>query len=276
MKKTKIIREIIGTRIEPYGFTYLKTDGPSRIFVREVTGIKRYYDPDNQVVKQYINIQESQFYKGLVVRLSTDAVGGGGETDLEQIKMYSKTGWLEYVDEVSYKENLNLLADLIIEYGFTYLDEHSIEKETIQTKAMQEKLAQHLDQLDQEFINEYHIKTVPEQIEDIDEWIRLIKQLIADNAERPYEEVKDLLIKIAAFIAKRDCELLQKHCKVTEQGILVVISGPILINYMDYTYQPLQLAVFMWRLRYEDPDMTQNFISTIINDMKQALLLQKE
>ena len=276
MKKTKIIREIIGTRIEPYGFTYLKTDGPSRIFVREVTGIKRYYDPDNQVVKQYINIQDSHTFKSLVVRLSTDAVGCGEETDLEQIKMYSKIGWLEYVDEVSFKENLNLLADLIIEYGFTYLDEHSIEEETIQTKAMQEKLAQHLDQLDQEFINEYHIKTVPEQIEDIDEWIRLIKQLIADNAERPYEEVKELLIKIAAFIAKRDCELLKKHCKVTEQGILVVISGPILINNMRYTYQPLQLAVFMWRLRYEDPDMTQNFISTIINDMKQALLLQKE
>lgn len=28
MENTKIIREVIGTRIEPYGFEYLKTDGP--------------------------------------------------------------------------------------------------------------------------------------------------------------------------------------------------------------------------------------------------------
>lgn len=61
MNKTQIIKSIIGKRLEPYGFKYLKSDGISRVFLREVTGVKRYYDPENDVVKQYIDIQESRY-----------------------------------------------------------------------------------------------------------------------------------------------------------------------------------------------------------------------
>ena len=33
MQKTKMIKEIIGTALEPYGFQYWKTDGLSRVFM---------------------------------------------------------------------------------------------------------------------------------------------------------------------------------------------------------------------------------------------------
>lgn len=272
MQKTKIIREIIGTRIEPYGFKYLKTDGPCRIFVREVTGVKRYYDPDIQMVRQYINIQESRFSKRLIARLSTEI--NPVEWQLEQIEKYDEMGWLAYTDEDSYRKQLKLIADLIVEYGFDYLNENSIEEEEIQTKAMEEKLAQEFDQLDREFIDEYHLKSTPEQAEDIDEWFRLIKQLIADNAERPYDEVKDLLVKIAAFIGKRDCELLKKHWEVGLNGALLVISGEIRMDNRYHSYLPLKTAVRMWRARYEDPDMTKENINRIMNEMKQFLMMQ--
>lgn len=144
MQKTKIIREIIGTRIEPYGFKYLKTEGPCRIFVREVTGIKRYFDPEIQTVKQYINIQESRFSKSLIARFHTDAFGHETDTAFEQLKKYSKTGWLDYIDELSYRKQLKLLADLIVEYGFECLREQSIEEDEIQTKAMQKNLFRNL------------------------------------------------------------------------------------------------------------------------------------
>lgn len=268
MQKTKIIREEIGTRIEGYGFQYLKTDGPCRIFVREVTGIKRYYDPDIQVVRQYINIQESQFSQSVIVRFHTDAFGHGMDVDLKQLKKYSKTGWLDYTDENSYREQLRRIVVLIIKYGFDYLDEISVEEEIIPTKAMAEKLSQRYEQLDQEFIEEYHMKRVPERVEDIDEWFRLIKQLIQDNAERPYEEVKEMIIKIAAFIGERDCELNQK--KWDKQGKLPFVSpvSPLVLHYIAYS--PLSVVVDLWKSRYEDPDMIQEYIKEIIDDMKKV------
>jgi hypothetical protein len=42
LKKTQIIRGIIGENLKDYGFSFLKTDGACRIFIREVQGVKRY------------------------------------------------------------------------------------------------------------------------------------------------------------------------------------------------------------------------------------------
>ena len=74
MNKTQIIKKVVGEKLKGYGFQYLKTDGPLRIFMREVHGYKRYYDPETDVVKQYISIQESGYGMGLTVRFETDAV----------------------------------------------------------------------------------------------------------------------------------------------------------------------------------------------------------
>lgn len=268
MQKTKIIREVIGTRIEPYGFKYLKTDGPCRVFVREVTGIKRYYDPDIQVVRQYINIQESQFSQSVIVRFNTDIFGREMDVELEQLKKYSKTGWLEYTDESSYREQLKRIVVLIIKYGFDLLDKLSAEEEIIPTKAMARKLAQRHRQLDQEFIEEYHVKKEPEQVGDIDEWFRLIKQLIQDHAERPYEEVKEMLIKIAAFIGERDCELNRK--KWDTRGNLPFVTPISTYNLYHMVYSPLSVVVSLWKSGYADLDMTQNYIKEVLNDMKQS------
>ena len=126
MKKTQIIKQIVGERLKEYGFTYLKTDGPCRIFVREVQGIKRYYDPENQVVKQYINIQESSFSQSLIVRFHTDAFGYGLDEEIEELKKYGTGGWISYLDEESYKEKLRLLADFTVEYGLDLLEKLSL------------------------------------------------------------------------------------------------------------------------------------------------------
>lgn len=54
----KIIKEIVGGRLKEHGFAFLKTDGVCWEFVREAHGFKRYYDPETDVVKQYVTIQE--------------------------------------------------------------------------------------------------------------------------------------------------------------------------------------------------------------------------
>lgn len=207
MKKTQIIKQIVGEKLKEYGFIYLKTDGPCRIFIRKVQGIKRYYDPANQVVKQYVDIQESSFSQSLIVRFSTDAFGYETEQGLEELNKYGTSGWITYLDEESYKERLHLLADLIVEQGFDLLEKMSHEEEIIPTKAMAEKLFNDHKQLADAFAEEFQINKVPVQPEDIDEWFDCIKKMLMDSADLPYEEVKELLVKISSFIGEKVCEM---------------------------------------------------------------------
>ena len=86
MKKTQIIKNTVGEKLKDYGFCYLKTEGPCRIFMREAYGYKRYYDPEIGVVKQYVNIQESSYGMGLTARFETDAVNGVSGDDAEFLK----------------------------------------------------------------------------------------------------------------------------------------------------------------------------------------------
>ena len=207
MKKTQIIKQIVGEKLKDYGFTYLKTDGPCRFFIREVQGAKRYYDPENQVVKQYINILESSFSQSLIARFHTDVYGYEMEQGLEELKKYGTGGWISYLDEESYKERLNLLADLTVEYGLDLLKKMSHEEEIIPTKSMADKLFNEHKQLADMFVEEVHIKPTPEQPEDIDEWLGSIKKILMDSADLPYEEVKQLLVKTAAFLGEKACEI---------------------------------------------------------------------
>lgn len=124
------------------------------------------------------------------------------DEELEELRKYGTGGWITYLDEESYKERVRLLADLTVEYGLDLLERMSHEEEIIPTKAMAEKLFDEHKQLADAFAEEYHIKTIPEQPEDIDEWLGTIKKTLMDSADLPYEEVKELLVKVAAFMGK--------------------------------------------------------------------------
>lgn len=163
MNKTQIIKKTVGEKLKDYGFRYLKTDGSCRIFVREAHGYKRYYDPGIDVVKQYINIQESGYGMGLTVRFETDAVNGISGDDVQFLKEHNpnrlsatkRSSWYFYPDEDDYKKVLLYLTDLIIEYGLDHLDRMSIEEEFIPTKAMAEELFKNHAGLDRQFLKKY-------------------------------------------------------------------------------------------------------------------------
>lgn len=216
MKKTQIIKETVGEKLKDYGFRYLKTDGPSRIFVREAHGYKRYYDPETDIVKQYVDIQESGYGMGLTVRFKTDAINGVSGLDAEflkehnPVKLTANTGlsWFFYSGEEDYKRVLLYLADLIIEYGLDHLDRMSIEEEFIPTKAMAEELFENHAELDRRFLEKYGFDTVAHGMADIEEWFSKLKEMIIAASEKPYEEVKELLLEMAAFIGERHCELI--------------------------------------------------------------------
>lgn len=232
--------------MEPYGFTYRKTGGSCRIFVREVN-VKRVYDPSNPVVKQYVSIQEHRFDKSLRVWLSTDAYEHEMGDELNEVKLYNEgklIPLLGYEDEESYREVLACLCDAIIKYGLDHLAEMSVEDEIIPTKAMADKLFAQHKELDRQFVEEYHLKTVPETDEDIDEWYEKIREIIMNASNHSYEEVKELLIRISAFIGERACELLSEKWIFNED-----MKEPVAYNenYSNPTIKPLTKIVRGWK-----------------------------
>lgn len=262
MKKTQIIKEIVGKRIEPYGFQYLKTDGPCRIFIREVKGLKRYYDSENNVVEQYINIQESNLARKLIVRLSTD-VCGRETVSLKERRELGLENWVDYTDEETYRDTLNQFADLIVNRALGILDRMSVEEEVIPTKAMAEELFQRHKELDQMFINEYHMKAVPEQVSDIEEWQKSIKEILLGVAEQPYEEVKELLVKTAAFLGERLCDICDLEWMPSVQAV-----GD---RYPYPTFLPLTTVVIMWETGCSEQGMCI-FKAQYIDSLKKGFL----
>ena len=211
MKKTQIIKEIIGEKISPFGFKYYKTSEPCWIFMRESTGIKRYYDPEIDIVEQYIIVQEHRFGKMLTVRFRTNVANELVGTELEVLKKLNPnkpTTWFEYSNEEEYKNVLNYLGEVIIKYGFDFLKQMSIEEEIIPTKVMAEKLYKSYKELDNCFIDKYKLNPKPQEASEIDEWFKELKQQIIFATEKPYEDVKELFVQMAAFIGERNCEIL--------------------------------------------------------------------
>ncbi len=246
MNKTQIIKKVVGEKLKGYGFQYLKTDGPLRIFIREVNGFKRYYDPETDIVKQYINIQGSNFYKGLTVRFNTDVYGYEMVQELTELKKYGNNGWLVYTDENDYKEKLSILTELIIEHGLNLLEKMSSEEEIIPTRAMAEKLFNQHKELRNAFVNEFHINAVYNQPKEIDESFQPIKKLMMDTVELSYENVQELLVKIAAFIGEISCEMCSYEWKFPEH-----FKAPEIVG--DYPcFWPLDVVINIWKNKCED------------------------
>ncbi len=273
MKKTKIIREIVGKRLEPYGFQYYKTESALCIFMREMHGIQRFYEPEKDVVKQYITIQDSGFSKMLTVNLYTDAHVEGKKERMEQLKELDLQGtskWVEYEDEESYRKALNRLTEIIIKYGFNELEQMSRENPVIVTKDMEEKLYMQYKELDALFIEEYHIKMIPEKEEDIDEWYRIIRKIIMEYAEYPYEEVKEILIKIAAFHGERLCELLEAEWKSSSDKKIPII---FMHQPCPAAFSPLGKVLGLWKYKCDKEHWS--LIDYDIRAMKEAVKIKK-
>lgn len=238
--------------------------------MREIKGVQRYYEPENDVVTQYINIQESNFAKELTVGLSTDVYGFEAERRLEQIKEINSLGWLEYTDEDSYKEQLKKLVALIIQYGLDELDKRSIEEEVIPTKVMAERLYDEYEKLDQIFVDKYQVNNNPKNEEDIEKWYQLIKEIIIKSTEESYEEAKELLVQIAAFIGERACELGDRKLLFSEKAKVPAVS----MGRSYSVFSPLALVVEAWKYKCDEKCYVQ--LVKIFEIMKKDFIRQNE
>ena len=271
MKKTKIIKEIVGERLKEHGFSFQEMDGVCWEFVREAHGFKRYYDPETDVVKQYVTIQEHRFAKDLTVRFHTDASNQLNGKELDALVELNplKTEWYPYLDEEGYKKTLNQLTDIIIDHGLDFLQQKSVEEEITPTKAMATELFEDHRELDERFTRKYGMNPVPQSASDIEGWFRKLKQMIMEAAERPYEEVKELFVEMAAFIGERNCEILGAKWFFEEEFKTPRTQGD---NYQGFGFLPLREVVACYRRYKEDREhaRTELWFGNEINELKKA------
>ena len=271
MKKAQMIKEIIGKKLGPFGFKYLKTDGICWTFVREVKGIKRYYDPEIDVAKQYIIIQENRFGKMVTVRFRTDVANAlvGSELEvLRELNPKRPITWFEYSDEDDYKKLLLYLGEVIEKYGFDFLDQMSIEEEIIPTKSMADKLYKNHKELADSFSSKYELKSSPQNLSDIEEWFQKLRQLIISAAEKPYEDVKDFFIEMAAFIGERNCDLLGEKWFFKEERKTPYTQRD---NYQGMCFFPLNEVVAHYR-EYKRNKNDSNWFYNELTELKEAFL----
>ena len=100
-------------------------------------------------------------------------------------------------------------------------------------------------QLADVFAEEYHIKTIPERSEDIDEWLGTIKKMLVDSADLPYEEVKELLVKVAAFMGEKPCEMCSYKWLFLVHSKAPKVAG----KYPFPQFMPLNIVVNAWKYK---------------------------
>lgn len=271
MNKTQIIKKIVGEKLKDYGFTFFKTDGPCRIFIREAQGFKRYYTPETDAVKQYIIIQQHRFANAVTARFETDVSNKLVGTELEILSELNLNGseWFEYSDEEEYEKVLAQLAEIIIKYGLDFLCQMSIEDEITPTKAMADELYKNHRELDERFIRKYKMNPVPQSLSDIEEWFRQLGQMIIAATEKPYEEVKELLVEVAAFIGERNCEILGEKWFFEEELKTPYTQGE---NHQGFCFLPLREVVIHYRDYKEDKKTarTELWFWNEIDELKKA------
>ena len=271
MNRTQIIKKIVGEQLKDYGFRFLKAENTCRIFIREAHGYKRYYDPETDVVKQRIILQQHRFDNAITVRFRTDASNKLVGTELEALRWLNpkRREWFEYSDDEEYEKVLAQLAEIIIEYGLDFLHQMSIEEEVTPTKAMADELYKNHRELDERFISKYKVNPVPQSLSDIEEWFRQLRQMIIAATEKPYEEVKELLVEMAAFIGERNCEILGEKWFFEEELKTPRTQGE---NHQGFCFLPLREVVIHYRDYKEDKKTarTELWFWNEIDELKKA------
>lgn len=251
MNELELVKKVVGEKIKKWGFIYLKTEQHNYYFFREIEGIDRYYDPSDNSVRQYILIQKNRFANLLTVRFYTDVYGNETVHDIFQLKNPKvfpnlKSGWICYNDSDSYTKALEFIVSVIDKYGIELLKTLSNEEEIIPTKDMAKKLYEEHEELEQKFIEKYSIKCLPDSEKDVDDWFVLVKKIINECIDEPYENVKEKIIEISAFLGNRVCEILSQKWIFPEYS-KVPLTSPTSSHSQYHGYKPLITVVMLWK-----------------------------
>ena len=242
MNKKKMIVEIIGNEIKKYGFVYglEKAYSAPRIwgFSREVNGII-----------QRISIQEHRFTKAFFLGFSTSAWGNtldkraGTKIKLPNIYRNEQDHWY-YENEEDMKIIFTEFLDIIENYGLKEFERMSIEPEIIPTNEMGEKLINSYKSLSEVFIEKNQIKDLQMTSENILKWFELIESKFEQTKQSAYDDVKDMLLEMVAFLGEQLRQELKGKWITGVEARIIILENLRTRSFSGYF--PLKSIVEAW------------------------------
>lgn len=240
MKKSKLIKEIIGNSVKEYGFQYA---GYGR------DGYTTGYDflRLQGDIRQKINITVIE--QDIRLMLMTNVYGGRCAEATDLIESDFQRGYLQdflyFKDEEEFKAILYHFRDIILRKGLELFEELSIPLTEIRPKKETDwKLYQEHDELNEKYRKMYGL----EDTEYTTRLIRRISEIILETIEEDFSKVEEMLIGLAAVYADqviRKCGGEWTWVEDCNTCVIIKVRGYDCIN-------PLNDTISYWRWKKEN------------------------
>ena len=191
MQKGKLIEKYIGEGVYPLRFTYEGRQGDSWIFQRKI-----------KELVQTISICEYRFDKNMIsFELYTNVPGKGLVQAIEiEDTGCDVMGYWHYEGEEEFIEVLKEIKELLVKRGIKVLGKLSVPDKIAATNEMYHELYLHHRELFESYQKEHNIQLIAFNEESIDSWFELIEEQVEELKKGDYEDAKNELVKIAAFL----------------------------------------------------------------------------
>ena len=193
ISKGKLIEKYIGEKLEPLKFSYMGRVGDSWVFERKLKDII-----------QTISLYEYRFAENMIsFELYTNVPGKGivQAIDIPEIEWSKRMpGFFDYEDEESFIKVLTTMGNLFVEKGMDLLKELSIPNKIEAKNEMYHELYFHHEILTEQFKQRYQIESVVFDLEHINHWFQIIENITEELQKGEFEEAKQPLVEIAAFL----------------------------------------------------------------------------
>ncbi len=208
MQKGKIIKEIIGKVLEPEGFVFDKE-------IKIWGFIKEFKNSKGEIARQTVTFWTSRFEKKLYMDINCFS-GGIYTYGLNQfVPGYTNDG-LNYTTDEEFKQVIETYANILKEYGLDFLKKIEVPKRSDYFRQEEYyKLFNEHESIAQKFIKEQQIDMECVKIEDA---VRLMKDMVLEKQEEPFEDCRELFLEMAAFYGRvvskyNSCKWLMRDMK---------------------------------------------------------------
>lgn len=191
MNKELFIKDIIGKVLEPEGFFYIGRSKETSRFLRKVTNSKE------ETVKQWVTLQKNRYCKEILLNLGSSAAGQGWNYRIDDFIPDCIVEGLCYETEEEWKEVIEQFANILTQYGLPFLEK--IKEPRMKyyiTDKDYEMLFYHHEELVHHIIKREKVKIEGLDVEEVAEWI---EKKIEEQKEKPFEEVRRLLLELSAL-----------------------------------------------------------------------------
>ena len=240
MNRSQQVKKIIGSAIEEHGFEYKGYDRD------EYVSFYSFEKKDGDL-EQYITIMVSG--DRLRLELGTNAYGQKDVHASAIIESRFKGGdnGLVFESDDDFKEILGHFRDIILQKGFEILNSISVpttdERPTRETET---KLFNKHEALNKEYREKYSItETATTKV------IKKISDIILENKDKPFKEVEELLIGLAAVYG---CQMVKKcggHWEFDDEAASCMIDE----KFECECERPLLTMIWYWKNKEEYLDI---------------------